>query len=165
MTTPLTLAQLTERTGFEVLEHLEGEVAIPVIDGLQAQGDLIVVPLRLVPQVRLTGWADRADWAGWRAVPRQGIELLRSAAGGNPHTLMADPGTCRWTTGVYDPVHLALGVLTTTATAYLIHPEHGATGIAPGTYLVRRQRERLDGSSGSAGRLLGFRGGDRFVAD
>lgn len=165
MTTALTLAQLTERTGFEVLEHLEGQVAIPVIDGLQAQGDLIVVPLRLLPQVRLTGWANRADWAGWRAVPRQGIELLRSAAGGNPHTLMADPGTCRWTTAVYDPVHLALGVLTTTATAYLIHPEHGATGIAPGTYLVRRQRERIGGGPGLAGRLLGLRGGDRFIAD
>ncbi|GGN70583.1 hypothetical protein GCM10011579_045990 [Streptomyces albiflavescens] len=28
------------------------------------------------------------------------------------------------------------------AVAYLIHPERGGTGIAPGRYLVRRQRER-----------------------
>lgn len=159
MTAPLTLAQLTERTGFEVLAHLEGEVTIPVIDGLQAQGDLIVIPLRLLPEVRLT------SWARWRAVPRQGVELLRSAAGGNPHTLMADPGTCQWTANISDPVRLALGAFTTTATAYLIHPEHGATGIAPGTFVVRRQRERVGGSPGPAGRLLGFRGGDRFIAD
>ena len=40
----LTLADLTSRTGLDVLSHLEREAAIPVIEGLQAQGDLIVVP-------------------------------------------------------------------------------------------------------------------------
>ena len=42
----LTLADLTSRTGLDVLSHLEREAAIPVIEGLQAQGDLIVVPVR-----------------------------------------------------------------------------------------------------------------------
>ncbi|GAA4558405.1 hypothetical protein [Planotetraspora kaengkrachanensis] len=59
----------------------------------------------------------------------------------NPHTLVADPGTCRWTRGVSDSHLLAIGVFETTAVAYLLHPEHGATGCTPGTYLVRRQRE------------------------
>lgn len=44
------------------------------------------------------------------------------------------------------------------AAAYLIHPEHGGTGIAPGRYLVRRQRER-------AASRQGWRGGDMLVAD
>ena len=80
-------------------------------------------------------------------MPGAGIEVLRAGTGGNPHTLVADPGTCRWTTGVHDPERLALGALTTTGVAYLIHPEHGGSGIAPGTYVIRRQRERCGGGS------------------
>lgn len=68
--------------------------------------------------------------------------MLRGGAGGNPHTLVADPGACRWTTGVRDNTGLALGVLAATGVAYLVHPEHGGSGIAPGTYVIRRQRER-----------------------
>jgi hypothetical protein len=140
----LTLADLTSRTGLDVLGHLEREAAIPVAGGLQAQGDLIVIPLdwldvRIWPQAR---------W--WRPVPATGIELLRSAAGGNPHTLVADPGTCEWTTGVDDRTRLALGALNATSVVYLLHPEHGGAGIAPGRYLVRRQREGSD----RAGRLI-----------
>ena len=40
-----------------------------------------------------------------------------------------------------DPDWLAIGVFETTAVAYLLHPEHGATGCTPGTYVIRRQRE------------------------
>jgi hypothetical protein len=60
--------------------------------------------------------------------------------------LVADPGACRWTTGVNDPQQLALGALSTTGVAYLIHPEHGGSGIPPGRYIIRRQRERSGAS-------------------
>ncbi|WP_234380035.1 hypothetical protein [Streptomyces sp. CMB-StM0423] len=146
----VTLADLTARTGLDVLAHLEREVTIPVVAGLQAQGDLIVVPLALLDDVTVP------PHTRWKDVPAGGIELLRGAAGGNPHTLVADPGTCRWSRRVNDSQRLALGVLDATAVAYLIHPEHGATGIAPGTYVIRRQRERSE----STGRL-----GNRFIAD
>jgi hypothetical protein len=148
MTTTLTLADLTDRTGLDVLGHLEREVTIPVIDGLQAQGDLIVVPHADL------GEAIILRYEQWREVPRTGIEVLRSAAGGNPHTLVADPGTCHWTTGVRDPRGLAIGALTASAVAYLIHPEHGGTGIAPGTYIIRRQRELGDRWDREASRLV-----------
>lgn len=150
----LTLAELTDRTGFTVLDHLDAALTIPVSDGLQAQGDLLIIPFALVsdavtPPVRPESW---------RTVPESGLELLRSAAGGNPHSLVADPGTCRWSTRVADRERLALGMLHATEVAYLIHPEHGATGIAPGSYLIRRQRERANqgrtgirGGPGSAG--------------
>jgi hypothetical protein len=145
MLTTLTLADLTARTGLDVLGHLEREVAIPVIDGIQAQGDLLVIPIAQLA-TETQGWAGHgvsiAGSARWHQVPGAGIEVLRAGNGGNPHTLVADPGTCRWTTGVYDPELLALGALTTTRAAYLIHPEHGGSGIAPGTYVIRRQRER-----------------------
>ena len=146
---PMTLSELTTRTGLDVLDHLERQVAVPVVDGLQAQGDLIVIPFAFV--------ADRVRveaYLAWTDVPAAGVELLRSAAGGNPHTLVADPGTCRWTTSVRDGTGLALGVITTNVVAYLIHPEHGATGIAPGPYLVRRQREHSADRAGLRGYRL-----------
>jgi len=74
MTVTLTLADLTDRTGLDVLGHLEREVTIPVIDGLQAQGDLIVVPHPNLGQVLLR-------YQPWREVPRTGIEVLRSRPG------------------------------------------------------------------------------------
>ncbi|MFF5208481.1 hypothetical protein [Streptosporangium sp. NPDC000396] len=132
----VTLASLSQRTGLAVLDHLERSASIPVVDGLQAQGDLIVIPLSVVaPSVRF--WHD----ADWTDVPPEGVELLRGVAGGNPHTLVADPGTCRWTTDVSDSDGLAIGVFKASAVVYLLHPEHGATGCAPGVYVVRRQRE------------------------
>ncbi|TDD24161.1 hypothetical protein [Nonomuraea diastatica] len=133
----VTLASLTRRTGLTVLDHLEQSVRIPVVDGLQAQGDLIVIPLAMVADsVRA-----RHD-AEWETVPSAGVELLRGEAGGNPHTLVADPGTCLWTNRVMDSDQLAIGLFQARATVYLLHPEHGGTGCAPGTYVVRRQRER-----------------------
>jgi hypothetical protein len=48
-------------------------------------------------------------------------------------------------------------MIDTSAVAYLIHPEHGGTGIAPGRYAVRRQRER------STERRGWF--GNRMIAD
>ncbi|WP_228034165.1 hypothetical protein [Streptomyces spongiae] len=98
-----------------------------------------------------------SEFARWQDVPAAGIELLRSAAGGNPHSLVADPGTCRWTENLNDPMNLALGMIETSAVAYLIHPEHGGTGIAPGRYAVRRQRERATDRTGIRG--------NRMIAD
>ncbi|HEY0807392.1 MAG TPA: hypothetical protein VGD84_20170, partial [Pseudonocardiaceae bacterium] len=49
---------------------------------------------------------------------------------------------CQWTTGVQDPIRLGIVVFENTAPAYLVHPEHGASGVAPGRWLVRRQQER-----------------------
>ncbi|GAA1461688.1 hypothetical protein [Williamsia maris] len=132
----MTLSTLTDLTGLEVLDHLDRSVSIPVIDGLQAQGDLIVVPHRLLREAVTTG-----RWTRTSAVPLSGIELLRSAAGGNPHSLVGDAGICTWSTPVHDTRGLALGILDTEVVAYLIHPEHGATGIAPGRYVIGRQRE------------------------
>jgi hypothetical protein len=145
----VTLASLSQQTGLAVLDHLEQSVSIPVVDGLQAQGDLIVIPFSEVSaSVSLPPNVD------WKDVPSEGVELLRGQAGGNPHTLVADPGTCRWTTRVSDSLFLAIGVFEASAPVYLLHPEHGASGCAPGRYVVRRQREYTAGGWGS-----------RFVAD
>ncbi|RFU40784.1 hypothetical protein DZF91_15310 [Actinomadura logoneensis] len=151
--TTMTLADLTLRYGHDVLDHLERDVAIPVLDGLQAQGDLIVVPFG-------TATETLEHQPRWTEVPAQGIEVLRGAAGGNPHTLVADPGTCRWTSDLYSRTRMALGVFEATAPVYLMHPEHGGSGIAPGTYVIRRQRE----GSGSSRRTT-LSAASRLVAD
>ncbi|MFF0526438.1 hypothetical protein ACFYTC_47780 [Actinomadura nitritigenes] len=152
-----TLASLSRQTGVTVLDHLERSMRIPVVDGLQAQGDLIVIPLdALAPAVRPAP-EEPAGFglpSRWRDVPPEGVALLRAEAGGNTHTLVAEPGTCRWTATVFDDTLLAIGVFTATEVVYLLHPEHGASGCAPGTYVVRRQREHDR-----------RRGGMRFVAD
>ena len=75
---------------------------------------------------------------------------------------MADAGSCWWTAGIRDRGGLALGLVETSAVACLIHPEHGGTGIAPGSYVVRRQREN-DARTSRSGTGQGY--GYRLVAD
>lgn len=140
----VTLASLSQQTGLAVLDHLEQSVSIPVVDGLQAQGDLIVIPVS-----EISASLSIQPNAAWTDVPPEGVELLRGAAGGNPHTLVADPGTCRWTKHVSDPGGLAIGVFEASAPVYLLHPEHGASGCTPGRYAIRRQREYTAGGWGS----------------
>jgi hypothetical protein len=154
MNSNMTLSALTTLTGLDVFDYLDKEVSIPVVDGLQAQGDLIVIPFSLLANI-----VTPLPWTRSVDVPLSGVELLRSAAGGNPHSLVADVGECAWSTPVKDARGLALGVLDTQVTAYLIHPEHGATGIAPGRYVIGRQQER------GVGRARGARGAVMLVAD
>lgn len=131
----VTLRQLANQASIAVLDHLELEATIPIVDGPQAQGDLLVLPGQYVQSVTVP------VSGAWREVPPSGVELLRGAAGGNTHTLVADPGVCEWTSSVLDDSGLAIGMLRASAPVYLIHAEHGATGIAAGTYVIRRQRE------------------------
>jgi hypothetical protein len=135
-----TLAEITQTHGFEVLEHLEAEAEVPVLDGLQAQGDLFIVPAAAWSQ---TVQPPDGYQAQLKPVPASGVPVIEAIAGGHEHRLFAgEPGTAFWAPaggGGQD-----IGTLTTTAPAYVIHPEHGATGIAPGTYLLRRQREQAD---------------------
>ncbi|MEO3860949.1 hypothetical protein [Acrocarpospora sp. B8E8] len=133
-----TVSDLTGRTGVAVDPHL-ADLEIPVISGPQCQGDLAIIPLAMVAtRVHVRPGAVRVP------VPASGVELLRGTAMGNPHMLVADPGTCTWTTAVQDEDDLAIGVIETSAPVYLLHREHGCTGVAPGSYVVRRQREQAD---------------------
>lgn len=68
--------------------------------------------------------------------------MIEAVGSGHEHRLFASvPGTAFFTPlrGGQD-----IGVLECTETAYLLHPEHGATGVAPGSYVLRRQREQAD---------------------
>lgn len=132
----MTLAALETVHGVQVDEHLDRDVTIPVSAGLQRQGDVIVIPTALV---------GRAVRDATDPVPDAGVPVVRGENGGNTHLLLAAP-VAFYTAAPQRSGSLDLGVLSVPAgsTGYLAHPEHGYAGIAPGTYVVRRQREQAD---------------------
>ncbi|MBB6345664.1 hypothetical protein ACWGH8_09420 [Nonomuraea muscovyensis] len=115
--------------GVTIDDHLDRQAEIPILSGLQFQGDVAVVP------------ADRQP--ARTPVPETGVPIVRGQAEANTHLLLAT-GKAFFTPERFGG--LVLGVLTVAAdaTAYLAHPEHAFTGIAPGTYELRRQREQAD---------------------
>jgi hypothetical protein len=130
--TTATLGQLIEKHGFDVLDHHNRDLVIPVHAGLQAQGDLFIIP------------ADPNSGGGQgTAVPPDGIAVIEALIGGHEHRLFAgQPGTAFFT-----PARAStqdIGLLKCAEPAYIAHPEHAYTGIAPGTCTLRRQREQAD---------------------
>lgn len=112
---------------------------IKIVD-FARQGDVVIIPERMLAiAVEPT-----------TAVAQDGVDLVRREFGGNTHLLIVDGDA--W----FDPAPatpspdetniMSVGVLTVApeATAYLIHPEHAAVGVAAGRYTVRRQREWSD---------------------
>lgn len=139
-----TLAQLIDTHGFEILDHLDREAEIPVIDGLQAQGDLFIVPIGESPQGTHAHGSSLTEAYDIRPVPPEGIAVIEAVGGGHEHRLFAGvPGTA-----TFGPANTTvgqdIGVLECTAPAFVAHPEHAYAGIAPGTYVLRRQREQAD---------------------
>lgn len=119
--------------GVEIPEHLEAQAEVPLLSGIQRQGDVLIVPMR------------PGEIAGLKPVPPEGIAVVRGEAGGNTHLLVAD-GDVRFARAPVTRGGLALGSLVVEegASAYVIHPEHGATGVAPGSYRISRQREQAE---------------------
>lgn len=119
------LAELIAQSDIEVLEHLDREADIPVLSGPQPQGDVFVLPI--------TGTIKGEP------VPPEGVVLV---SGQHDHRLHAEGDVifARANTGLtVARVHVPEG-----ATGYLLHTEHGGTGLAPGTYEIRRQREQAE---------------------
>ena len=118
-----TLAELIDTYDRPVHEWLERDTDVPVLDGPQAQGDILIRPSSSKPALT--------------PIPSLGV-VVATGQDGHDHVLL--PG------GYFDPDlsgGLVVGVLTVPAGVeqYLAHDEHGYTGIAPGTYELRRQQE------------------------
>jgi hypothetical protein len=123
--------------GTTVPDHLAADAAVPLLTGPQAQGDLLVVPV------------NRPDTDEWRSVPPDGVQLVHGEATGNTHWLHCgfdSPGVtwCRpdREDPDHDPLVVALLRVPDGQSALLIHTdEHGANGIGPGSYEIRRKRQ------------------------
>jgi hypothetical protein len=130
----LTVEEAIAEFQIDVDPHLDRQVEIPVLDGLQFQGDVAVVP-------------DPIEWAATEPapVPQDGVAVIRGEAGGNTHMLLAQ-GPVYYVPRIWTNSPLVLGRLLVPegSVAYLAHPEHSYAGIAPGTYELRRQREQAD---------------------
>lgn len=123
------LDELISAHGIEIHEHLDRQARIPVLAGMQRQGDVIVVP---VPGATAS-----------TPVPRTGVPVVPGIEGTHTHALVAS-GDVRCDLQIESAATnlcVATLVVAEDAVAYLAHPEHGYSGIAPGTYEIRRQRE------------------------
>ncbi|HZG89515.1 MAG TPA: hypothetical protein VEZ42_04810 [Pseudonocardia sp.] len=127
-----TLRTVLDRAGVGTLGVLDSEITVPILTGAQRQGDVIVLAR-----------PDRVP--ATTPLPADGVAVVLAEASTNTHTLHSWDGTCFFDA---DPTGgdtgLTLGTLTVPAgaSAYLVHSEeHGANGIGPGTYELRRQRE------------------------
>lgn len=132
-----TYAEVLGERNISVPDHLVADAEVPVLTGLQRQGDLVIVP---TSSLRFQAHS--------QAVPPEGVAVVRGENGGHTHHLAAYSGTCRWapnpSVSAADPdlgeLHVPAG-----ATAYLSHDdEHGANGIGPGNYTIRRQVEEAE---------------------
>jgi hypothetical protein len=117
------------------LAHLAAELDIPTIAGLQHQGDVSVIPASMASQDLLPPVT---------RVPAVGVAVVRGEAGGHTHLLLGS-GDVRYDAhdGAADDITLGSLEVGDGATAWLDHPEHGNTGIAPGLYVLRRKRELM----------------------
>lgn len=132
MTATLTIRDMSTRTGVVVVTGHDLDFDIPVLTGIQRQGDVIVVPRAV------TATSD---------VPPAGTPVVRGEAGGNTHAIYPDgPGVrCEVlppSTGT--TLTVARLVVDEGSVAYLGHPEHAFAGIGAGSYEIRRQREQAD---------------------
>ena len=127
-----TYGDLLSTHGVDIPAHLEEQAAIPVLTGMQMQGDVAIIPTK--PGAKKG-----------TPVPPVGVPVVRGESGGNTHLLVAE-GAVSWAPVVGNPMLLDLGVVTVPegATAFLLHPEHGANAMGAGHYVIRRQREQAD---------------------
>ena len=122
--------------GITIPPHLEEDLEVPVLTGLQAQGDLLVAPVEDLNESGLV----------FEVIPNAGIQVVQGEGSGNTHYLNRGPDSpgVSWASGQRGVV---LGYVRVPAgqTAYLTHTdEHGCNGIGEGTYRIGRQRERAE---------------------
>jgi hypothetical protein len=124
--------------GTTVPDHLAADAAVPLLTGPQAQGDLLVMP------------SDMPATADWRPVPPDGVQLVHGEATGNTHWLHRgfDSPNVSWCRpdreSSDEAARLVVAHLCVPEgqSALLIHTdEHGANGIGPGGYVIRRKRQ------------------------
>ena len=137
-----TLQVLAERFGYDDLAVSFPEVDIPILTGAQRQGDVLVLPS--APRRTLPGFGRRQSLDA-------GVVVVGVRSSGHTHTLFGE-GTVRrrhraeagqnaaLTAGCVAWLHVPDG-----GEAFLMHSdEHGALGIGPGVYELRRQTDYHD---------------------
>lgn len=129
----MTFADALQKVGVSVPDHLISDAEVPVLTGVQAQGDLLIVPIEST-KAKLT------------RLPVKGVQVVFGEATGNSHWLHAgfeSPGIefARVESGQA----IAVVRVPEGQSAQLIHTdEHGSNGIGPGLYAIHEKREQAD---------------------
>ena len=135
----MTLTAALARHNITAADEALAEIEVPVLAGMQRQGDVLIVPR---PRI---GAAERTRMT---LVPREGVHVVRGEATGNSHILDAVEGVVLW--GPHesrDPDDLVLGIVhvEVDSVAHLIHTEeHGCNALAAGTYVLTGKRQMAD---------------------
>jgi hypothetical protein len=132
-----TYGSALDLVGVAVPQHLAADAEVPVLTGPQAQGDLLIMP-----DAGPTG-------PGWSTVPVSGVPLVHGEATSNTHWLhrdFASPGVLWLRPSAErlreDDLLVAWLRVPDGQAALLIHTdEHGANGIGPGEYVIKRKRQ------------------------
>ena len=129
-----TLTEILDRHDVAVADELLADLVIPVLAGMQRQGDVLIVP---------RGPLTAAERAGCQPVPPTGIAVVIGEATGNTHMLDADgPAFFARRSG---GVQIGVVDVPEGSVAYLVHTdEHGANAMAPGTYALHGKREQAE---------------------
>jgi hypothetical protein len=123
------MGELIEVTGLNVVTELDQQLNIPLVAGLQRQGDVLVRP---------------AATPARTPVSANGTPVVRGENGGNTHTILAD-GEVYCDVEIPTARDLVVARLSVrSGEAVLCHPEHGFNRIGPGDYEIRRQREMAE---------------------
>lgn len=129
----MTFEEALTKVGVTVPDHLEASAEVPVLTGVQAQGDLLIVPMK----------STRAELI---PVPDEGVQVVFGEATGNSHYLhrgFDSPGVLY--ARVTDGQCIAVVSVPEGQSAQLIHTdEHGSNGIGPGLYGIHEKREQAD---------------------
>lgn len=136
-----TYAEALSKIGVSIPDHLIADAEVPVLTGVQAQGDLIIVPAALddFDITKLT----------LESVPEKGVQVVVGEATGNTHWLhrgFDSPGVM-WVRVTQSRDNLVLGIVHVPEgeSAELIHTdEHGCNAIGPGDYVIRGKQELAD---------------------
>lgn len=135
----MTLTAALARHNITAADEALAEIEVPVLAGMQRQGDVLIVPR---PHI---GAAERTRMA---PVPREGVHVVRGEATGNSHILDAVKGVVLWEaheSRASDDLVLGIVHVEVDSVAHLIHTEeHGCNALAAGTYVLTGKRQMAD---------------------
>lgn len=144
-----TYAEALAKVGTQVPEHLEAEAEVPVLTGMQRQGDILVQPASqaVIQNVQFTlgsRMTENGEIIGKLAeVSQNGVQVVTGEESGNTHWLHNGfESRVLWMRGGVEQNVVGYVVVPEGQSAMLIHTdEHGANGIGPGCYEIRRKME------------------------
>lgn len=134
-----TFTQILATHDIDCPDQALADIEVPIFNGNQRQGDVGIW--------RRVG-VGQAELGTFSPVPTDGLAIVRGeTTGGNAHILQPANGVTYWQANNPTAGDILIGLLHVPegATCYLIHTdEHGANGIAPGTYRITGKREMAE---------------------